>query len=390
MISVYVHIPFCVKRCVYCDFVTFDNMALFIDEYTNSVCREIELVSENSNDKLELGSVYFGGGTPNLLPISKFEAIFHTLHNKFSFSQNCEVTVELNPGLENYQYLLSLTKLGVNRFSIGVQSFNDFELEQLGRIHTVEDSIELFKLIHKTNTNNISFDLILGLPGQRKKDWINTINNSLLFCPQHLSVYSLIVEENTAIFDWINKGKVVETNQDIQADLFEYTIDKLASNGYRHYEISNWSMKGQYESVHNKQYWLNLSYLGFGVAAHSCANHYRTENVKVINNYIDQISMGKLDQEFPKSPANCNVIKNDKYTEMQETMMLGLRLVKEGVSNNQFKERYSCNIMDIFAEEINELLKDKLVTWNNSNDDKRLIFTRKGLMLGNRSFKKFV
>lgn len=390
MISIYIHIPFCVKRCAYCDFITFDNMSMFIDDYVNSVCKEIEAVSNSTNQKLEIGTIYFGGGTPNILSISHYEAIFNTLHNQFNCKSNCEITMEVNPGLVNYQYLLSLTKLGINRFSIGVQSFNDFELRQLGRIHTVEDSIKLINLIHKTNTFNISFDLIFGLPEQNKRHWENTIINSLLFKPQHISAYSLIVEDNTPIEEWINKGKVIDPNQDIQADLYEYTIDKLSSAGYVHYEISNWSIRGEYESLHNKQYWLNLPYLGFGVAAHSSANHYRTENVKTIKEYIDLLSNNKQVLTYPKSAANINAVINDQYTEMQETMMLGLRLVKEGVSNKKFKNRYTKNILDIFNIEVEDLLGDNLIEWIYSNDDQRLRFTRRGLLLGNRSFMKFV
>ena len=390
MISVYVHIPFCVKRCAYCDFVTYTGMDELLMVYADAISKEISLVTSNQAEKMQLASLYFGGGTPSLLPFEGFKRIFESIHDCFEVIEDAEITVEANPGTVRRHDFTELVALGVNRISLGVQSLNPDDLRKLGRIHDVHEVFASIRAAHQAGIKNISLDLIFGLPWQDLASWKKTLRNALLFKPQHISLYALTLEENTPLAVWIEKGFYNTPNEDEAADMYEYAMVILASAGYQQYEISNWSKGELFASKHNMQYWLNNSYLGFGAGAHSSANHYRLENLPGIKDYIDALQVSNFETIYPFSPANTFIIKNDRFTEMQETMMLGLRLVKDGVSNHSFYQRYGSNINDVFEQEIAELHNWRLVEWVKVNNDIRLRLTKKGTLLGNQVFIRFV
>ncbi len=391
MISVYIHIPFCVKRCAYCDFITYVGMNKYLMEYAHAVASEISIVGNCNDGKMTIGTVFFGGGTPSLLPAEGYAIIFEALQGNFEFSEDPEISIEANPGTVIKSELSKLVNLGVNRLSLGVQSLNSSDLVKLGRIHDVYDVLSSMRVAHQVGLHNINLDLIFGLPWQTLDAWKNTLEQALVLEPEHLSLYCLTIEPETRLAYWIGRGVFPSQDDDLAADMYIYAMERLESAGYQHYEISNWAKNGQYEARHNLQYWLNQPYLGFGAGAHSSMYHYRTENVPMIKPYIQAMNeTSSVSDNFPNSPANKERIFIDHYTEMQETMMVGLRLVELGVSNAAFQNRFNKNICDVFNNEILEVAALGLVEWVSKDIDQRLRLTKKGRLLGNRVFMQFV
>ncbi len=391
MISVYIHIPFCVKRCAYCDFITYVGMDKYLMEYAKAVASEISIVGKSNDWKMRVGTIFFGGGTPSLLPADGYKIIFEALRMNFEFLENPEISIEANPGTVIKSELSKLVNLGVNRLSLGVQSLNSSDLVKLGRIHDVYDVLSSIRIAHQVGIHNVNLDLIFGLPWQSLDAWKNTLEQAIVLNPEHLSLYCLTIEPETRLAYWIGKGLFPNQDDDLAADMYIYAMERLENAGYQHYEISNWAKGGQYEARHNLQYWLNLPYLGFGAGAHSSMGHYRTENIQTINPYIQAINEASdVKNIFPNSPANIERIFIDQYVEMQETMMVGLRLVELGVSNAAFQNRFGKVISDVFNNEILEVAALGLVEWVSEGNDQRLRLTKKGRLLGNQVFMRFV
>lgn len=391
MISVYIHIPFCVKRCAYCDFITYVGMDKYLMEYAQAVASEISIVGNCNDRKMTIGTIFFGGGTPSLLPAEGYAVIFEALKGNFEFSEDPEISIEANPGTVIKSELSKLVNLGVNRLSLGVQSLNSSDLVKLGRIHDVYDVLSSMRVAHQVGLHNVNLDLIFGLPWQSLNAWKNTLEQALVLKPEHLSLYCLTIEPETRLAYWIGKGFFPSLDDDLAADMYIYAMERLENAGYQHYEISNWAKGGRYEARHNLQYWLNQPYLGFGAGAHSSICHYRTENIPMIKSYIQAMNeISSVSDNFPNSPANKERIFIDHYTEMQETMMVSLRLVELGVSNTAFQSRFNKNICDVFDNEISEVSELGLVEWVSEDNDQRLRLTKKGRLLGNQVFIRFV
>ncbi len=391
MTSIYIHIPFCVKRCAYCDFITYAGAGGYKSAYISALVREIELLSNSQSNKISVNSIYIGGGTPSLLDNEEFTRVFTGLNNSFLIEENTEITVEANPGTLDLEKLRMLNALGVNRISLGVQSFIQNDLIKLGRIHTVEDVFSSIQMAHKSGFTNLNLDLIFGLPWQTLHSWKYNLESLLILRPEHLSLYDLTLEPNTLLTQWVNKGLYKTPDQDLAADMYMYAIERLEKEGYSQYEISNWARNKKYESFHNKQYWLNAPYLGIGAGAHSYINHLRLENQTGIADYIFNIEQCNAEiYEFPISQANINTISCSTYDEMQDTMMLGLRMVRQGVSNNDFCNRFGTSIEDVFCNELQQLLSMGLIEWVVGLNDKFIKLTRRGTLLGNQVFMRFV
>ena len=391
MYSAYIHIPFCEHRCNYCDFITTAGMKHLIPEYVSSLNKEFRIVGAERN--LSLHSIYFGGGTPSLIPLELYSDLIPALHAYFNLVEDCEITIEVNPGTLTYPYLLGLRQLGFNRLSMGVQSMTQFDLVRLERIHNIDDILKSYYFARKAGFNNISMDMIFSLPWQDLKSWENSLSRAITLLPEHFSLYSLIIEPGTLFHQWYQKGLIAQQDQDLEGDMYQLAMELLNNAGYEHYEISNWAKKDiyqSYQSRHNKQYWYNQPYLGFGVGAHGYSADIRTVNVDTIPEYIRRINQANnAEYTFPTSPVTIKQTYVDPQTQMKDFMMLGLRLVGEGLSAKVFKSRYSMTMMNVFEEEINSLIDHGLIEWERGSDP-HLHLTKRGIMIANQAFMEFV
>jgi oxygen-independent coproporphyrinogen-3 oxidase len=389
--SLYIHIPFCHHRCGYCDFNTYAGIENLIPDYIKAINREMQLISSSSDVILPIETIYFGGGTPSLLNALQVETILTSITQYFSVKSNLEITMEANPGTLTYLFLKDINSLGVNRLSLGMQSADPLLLRLLDRQHTTLDTIESFGWARKGGIENINLDLIFGISGQTLRSWDKTLAIACDLGPEHLSLYSLTVERGTPFNSWVMRGLVDEPDPDMAADMYEYAQDMLEKLGFDHYEISNWS-KNESSMVlncrHNLQYWRNLPYLGIGAGAHGYINNYRTINVSHPSSYIERVMQGQI-LEFPRSPANIRIEAIEKKVEIGETLMMGLRLLDEGISAHVFKQRFEEDLRIYFKTEIDRLINLGLLEWDGLDGD-ILRLTNKGYLLGNMVFREFI
>ncbi len=391
MLSVYIHVPFCVRRCLYCDFITYAGQQAWLPAYVEAAIKETHWLGSSTGKTDEPAqTVYFGGGTPSLLSIRQVEALLAAVDLSFGLMENAEITLEANPGTLTLDYLRELRASGVNRLSLGVQSFSDAELAQLGRIHTREEALQSILWAKQAGFENLSLDLIFGLPKQSLKAWEYNLQEAIKIHPEHLSLYNLIVEDGTPLAKQIANGEIPAPDDDVAADMYELTMDFLTSAGYEQYEISSWATSPEFESRHNKAYWQMTPYLGVGAAAAGFAENVRTLNTPSIPEYVQRISTQRSALPYPRSAANREYTEVDGFTLMQESMMLGLRLTREGVSNAAFRARYGQDISAAFPEEVHRLLAKGLVEWVDFPDGLHVRLTRRGKMLGNQAFMEFV
>jgi len=366
--SLYIHIPFCKSKCYYCSFVSLTDKNNYIDAYVNALLKEMNSVL-SSYKKQRISSVYIGGGTPSLLEVKHFEQILTVIYDLLDISMNTEITVEVNPGTVDRKYLNELYFSGISRVSIGVQSFDDQILKTINRIHNKQQAIETVKIAEDAGFNNISIDLIYGLPGQDLKLWEETLNQAVELDIRHISTYGLKIEEGTVF------GRTPPPNlpdQDIAADMYLKTIEILEKNNFKHYEISNFAKSGC-ESKHNLAYWNNEEYFGFGLAAHGYLDGVRYSNSCDFNEYLDN----------PLKRAS-----EHKMTEkeiLEEAVFLGLRRVK-GINMKKFNSEYGVDLVKMYKDVIKkytdygfmEIKKDYL----------RL--TTKGILISNSILAEFL
>ncbi len=383
--SLYFHIPFCKHRCAYCDFNTYAGQEDSIPGYVNALCNEIRLVGETAPEK-QVGTIFFGGGTPSLLTSAQYQNIFQSIRQNFQVAPGAEISLEANPGTVSQDYLIELHAIGFNRISYGVQSANPEELRMLERIHTYSDVVNAISWSRKAGFDNLNLDLIYGLPEQTLERWQQTVRLIVGLNPEHISAYALTLEHGTPFGRWAARGLLPIPDPDLAAEQYEWTMDFLSGAGYGHYEISNWSLPGK-ECLHNLQYWRNLEYLGLGAGAHGYAHSCRYSNVLRIKTYIGHLAnMDSGGQVFPLSPAVVNQHRNTAREDMQETMLTGLRLTEEGVSSEGFLARFGLNFLDIFGDEIQKLIKVGLLVLEGD----RLRLSVRGRLLGNQVFMEFV
>ena len=390
-ISIYFHIPFCVHRCEYCDFNTYAGRDNLIPAYVDALSKEVIAVTKNIKEILEVQTIFFGGGTPSLLSLGQLADLFKSIRSCFSVIPKAEISIEANPGTIDLEYLRGLQDIGFNRLSLGVQSTNNDELLLLGRIHSCGDIYKSIKFARNAGFDNLNLDLIYGLPNQNLEMWKTNLMDAINLKPEHLSLYALSIENGTSFGLKVQQGLMVIPDPDLAADMFEWSTKELNKAGFRQYEISNWARNG-FECKHNLQTWHNRTYLGFGAGAHGFANNMRVSNVIRIKDYINRIRKGTLkgnDKEntgFPLSPAMVSKTPISRHTSMQETLLLGLRLTSEGVSDNAYKEKYGESLMEKFGNEITELINLNLLERKGDS----VILTRKGRLLGNQVFIKFI
>ena len=401
--SIYIHIPFCMHRCAYCDFNTYAGQEAMIPAYVDALHKEIEFVGSRfpspdlgrgARGEGEIHTIFFGGGTPSLLSPKQFESILKAIRANFSVIQDAEITMEANPGTVSYENLLELRKLGINRISFGVQSANTEELRMLERAHDFFDVIEAVSSARKAGFDFLNLDLIYGLPEQTLRTWQTTVKRILDLHPEHISAYALTLEHGTPFGRWSAKGLLPFPDPDLAAEMYEWVSETLEAKGYVQYEISNWA-KPERECKHNLQYWRGLPYLAFGAGAHGYADGYRYSNVLRIKTYIERLCQPSPFSlhPFPLSPATVNHHKQTLQDDMSEFMMTGLRLTQEGVSTSEFEKRFGSKLPKVYGKEIEELLRFGLLESKTSKlfeNSEVLRLTARGRLLGNQVFMRFV
>jgi oxygen-independent coproporphyrinogen-3 oxidase len=400
--SVYIHIPFCVHRCAYCDFNTYAGKNHLINEYVNALLLEIKNLRISAEELLKVHTIFFGGGTPSLLAVPFVASILTTLFECFSVAPDIEISFEANPGTLSLSYLKDLYSIGVNRLSIGMQSAHAQELSFLERQHNFDDVIESVLWARKAGFSNLSLDLIFGLPEQSIDGWEKSLNLALDLAPEHFSLYALSIEQGTPMAQWLERGLISTPDNDLAADMYELACGKLLAAGYLQYEISNWAFlesglqyqnglpesKLTNECHHNLQYWRNLPYLGFGAGAHGFAGGIRTVNINSPEAYIQSQKKPISLKKFPLTPATIEYFPIDQETEMLETMMMGLRLTREGISRSVFYDRFQQELDDVFGDKVEKLIEWDLLEWVCPDRD-ILRLTKRGRLLGNRVFAEF-
>ena len=371
-LSLYVHIPFCVKKCLYCDFLSFplETQAKNVENYVNQLCREIEFKnSQYSGEKYRVVSVFFGGGTPSSIDACYIEKILCKLKSVFSFNKDAEITIEVNPGTVDEDKLTTYYKAGINRLSFGLQSACNEELKTLGRIHNYETFEKNFALARNVGFTNINVDLMSAIPNQTVTSWEWNLNQIIQLNPEHISAYSLIVEEGTPFYDMELK---LPSEEDERA-MYAMTANMLLKAGYVQYEISNYGKSG-FECKHNIVYWKRGDYLGFGLSAASLVGNLRVSNVTNMEDYL----LGQYEDTETKELLSLR-------EEMGEAMFLGLRMT-EGVSEEAFVKRYGISMGDQYPGVIEKYVKQGLLERRNGH----VFLTKGGMNLANVVMCEFV
>jgi oxygen-independent coproporphyrinogen-3 oxidase len=396
--GLYLHIPFCRRRCAYCDFFSTDGRGRRIPAYIRALVREIETIGP-AGGRPEAATVYLGGGTPSLLHPGQVGSVLEAVRGSFRLDPDAEISIEANPGTLDAERLRGFRAAGVNRLSLGVQSLDDGELRLLGRIHTAADAERTCAAARRAGWENIGLDLIFGLPGQSPAAWERTLDRALALAPEHFSLYALTLERGTRLARAVRRGALPAPDEDAAAEMYERAGELLAAAGYRQYEISNWARDGasgagarparfpRFASRHNLGYWLNRPYLGFGAGAHGWAAGRRYANVRDLEKYIARNAAGRA-RRFPLGPAATRSAPLSREEEMRETMWLGLRLTEAGVEREAYRRRFAADYLEIFPKEIDSALRDGLLEGGEEGGLLRL--TARGRLLGNRVFRLFV
>ena len=372
-IGIYVHIPFCKQRCYYCDFTSYCNKNNKIEPYIAALKKEIQ----SQNIKPKINTIYIGGGTPSYIDSKYILEIIDEIKKK-NVLESAEITIEVNPGTVTREKLEEYKNSGINRLSIGLQTTSNKLLKQIGRIHNYEEFLETYNIAREIGYDNINVDLILGLPNQRIQDLKNSLDEVIKLTPEHVSVYSLIVEDGTPIKIQIENGNLQLPDEETERNMYWYVKNTLELNGYKHYEISNFAKEG-YESKHNMNCWNQDEYIGFGVSAHSYRNITRYSNTDNINEYIRNIK-----NNSPERNRIIHEVQKLEDTE-KEFMLLGLRKI-DGVSISDFKDRFGDNPIYLYRNELKKLSDENLL----KIDENYIRLTNKGIDLANIVWEEFV
>ncbi len=390
-ISLYVHIPFCETKCPYCDFNTYAKIEALIPQYVEALEKEVRFWG-GVLAHAPISTVFFGGGTPSYLPEERIGSILSTVRESFAVDGAAEVSLEANPGDLTPSKLAAYLRSGVNRLSIGVQSFDDHLLKVLGRRHSAGDAVQAYLMAVEAGFDNVSIDLMYGLPRQSIEEWRRTLDQAIALGPPHVSMYCLSLEPGTPMERWVRTGAMAQPDSDLAADMYLMAQDSMGTQGYRQYEISNWA-QSSYEAQHNLTYWRNQPYLGVGPGAHSYLSKYRFANLNSPHGYIRQLENEHLQHKdngvltkaaLRTAPAVETVEPIDRRLEMAETLMLGLRL-DEGVGVAEFRRRFGETPAQAYDQTLVELHSDGLV----EPSDGRLRLTPRGRIMSNEVFTRF-
>lgn len=373
--GLYIHIPFCRQKCRYCDFPSFAGKEDMQERYTETLLTEIRQRAGACSGR-KIRSVFFGGGTPTVLPAPLLERLMQEISASFDIAEDAEITTEANPGTLNREMARALRGMGFNRLSIGVQAWQNHLLERLGRIHDIGDFLENYRIVREEGFQNVNVDLMFALPGQSMADWMETLDCIAALEPEHISAYSLILEEGTPFFREWEEGRLAPAPEDLDREMYHAAIDFLAGKGYAQYEISNFARPGR-KSRHNCLYWQAGEYLGLGLGAHSYWEGRRFHNPYGLEEYIQSDGcLERLAQEMER------VTKEDALAEF---MFLGLRLT-EGVSFTAFRRRFGRGMMEVYGEQIARLAGQGLL----EQDGTGIRLTRRGIDVSNVVFAEFL
>lgn len=383
-LELYIHVPFCVRKCLYCDFLSFAAPEKLYQEYVNKLMEEIYGQSVCFQDCCVV-SIFLGGGTPSILPGEMIREVMEAVGRCFQVAEDAEITIEANPGTLTEKNLNIYRECGINRISLGLQSADDGELGRLGRIHTYDSFLKSFQRARQAGFSNINVDLMSGLPGQSVQSWKNTLRKVLMLRPEHISAYSLIIEEGTPFFAWYGDEKRDKAGEDLPAlpdedserEMYYLTKEILAEYGYQRYEISNYAKPG-YECRHNVGYWTGVEYLGLGLGASSYIGDHRFHNVTELQEYLT------MDLREPGAAAR-DIQELTKKDKMEEFMFLGLRLMG-GVSGSEFLQRFGQNLWTVYAAVLPGLQKQGLI----EADLPWVRLTERGIDVSNRVLSEFL
>ncbi len=372
-LGIYLHVPFCTHICPYCDFNTYAGQSERIPRYVTAMRRDLDTQADRLGRR-PAASIFFGGGTPSLLSADQVGSLVDGVAERFDLQPGAEVTLEANPNGLTRGYLTELRAAGVNRLSIGLQTTDRRGLRRLGRMHEAVDAERAVEAAVEAGFERISLDLIFGWPGQTTESWRNDLETVSAWAGgavSHLSLYSLIVEPGTPLADAVSRGIVTVPDDDAAADLYELAMDVLGDGGWVHYEVANWARTSDQASTHNGIYWRNGEYLGIGAGAHGRVGNQRTMRHLLPATYIGALEAGT-------SPES-NSEELSEQTQRGETMMLGLRLLREGVSEDEFERRHGITLSEAFGPTIDRFQEQGLL----DRDDRGVRLTRRGLMLAN-------
>lgn len=375
--GVYIHIPFCHQICNYCDFnkVFFKNQP--VDEYIEALGQEMRMTVENNPQTFtHIETIFLGGGTPTSLSVEQLTRLMELIHLYIPLEQVMEFSSEANPDELTHEKLMVLKKYGINRLSLGVQSFNQEILKKLGRTHSNEHVFKTLRDAKEIGFSNISIDLMYGLPGQTLEQWQETLDIAFSLGLPHFSAYSLIVEPKTIFYNLMNKGKLSLPGEDLEAKMYDMLMQQMEAHGLTQYEISNFAKKG-FESTHNCIYWENDEYAGFGAGASGYLNNVRYQNIGPLRKYIEAVENGTL--------PLLDIHEVTKKERIEEEMFLGLRKTA-GVSKQQFIEKFDVPMEQLFAEHIAKLETEGLI--DNTEDVLKLSYN--GRFVGNEVFQQFL
>lgn len=370
-LSLYIHIPFCKQKCFYCDFPSYASIDYLREDYVDALCKEIE----DKGSKYIIKSIFIGGGTPSYLETKEIVKVLNSI-KKLQLMEGMEFTMECNPGALEEKKLTAMLNGGVNRISMGLQAVQNSLLKDIGRIHSFKQFEENFKLARKVGFNNINVDLMFGLPNQRVDEWKESLEVIANLNPEHISAYSLIIEEGTAFYKLWERNKLILPSEDDERTMYEITKSILTEHGYHQYEISNYAKEG-FECYHNKVYWKCDEYLGLGSASTSFIDGKRIKNIENVKKYIDRINSGEEVSE--------EITENTIEDSMEEFVFMGLRILS-GISLNEFKKRFGVNIESIYKDVIEKNINKKLLVLE--NDTLRL--TEQGIELSNSVMSDFI
>jgi oxygen-independent coproporphyrinogen-3 oxidase len=375
MLGLYIHVPFCVQKCNYCDFNSFKIKGNDKKEYLDAIEKEMKLYSDEFKNK-QFDSVFFGGGTPSILNIEELKRLVGSVFKNFNIKETAEVSMECNPGTINKEKLIHMKELGINRLSIGLQAIQNHHLKYIGRIHSYEEFEKNYLEAKEVGFDNINIDLMYALPNHNKEEWKESLDKIISLNPSHISAYSLILEEGTKLHEMYDNEEFSLLDEDTDIEMYNYTINKLKENGYNQYEISNYS-KEYKECKHNIIYWKCDNYLGLGPGASGYIGDIRYNNISDLNEYNHKISQNI-------KPIEEETILSEK-DKIEEFIFMGLRM-NEGISLKVFKERFNISIEDIYKEPIEKLIASKLLELDKDN----LKLTQKGREISNTVFIEFI
>ena len=375
-LGIYIHIPFCKQKCFYCDFCSFANKNEMQGKYVETVINEIKNITHK--EKYTVTTIYLGGGTPSILNPDYIKSILQEIKSSFEILDDAEITIEINPGTVNEEKLKKYKEYGINRLSIGLQSANDKILKKIGRIHDYKQFEETFFYARKCGFKNINVDLMIGLPTQAVEDVKQTLEKIIQKNPEHISVYSLIIEEGTIIEKLINENKLQLPDEETERIMYWTVVNELKENGYNQYEISNFSKK-TYESKHNTNCWKQKQYIGLGTSAHSYLNKKRYSNTNNIEEYIKNIQENNISK---------NITIHEEQTEestMNEYMLLGLRMI-QGINIDEFKQKFKIDPTIKYKETLEKLQKENLIQITKTS----IKLTKQGIDFGNIVWEEFI